>query len=138
MLIDVGSSGPRSASFFFLGVSYRSELNFGLAIKQALWMTYRCGFPRMRPYLHTDDTGWGCMLRSAQMLMANALLRHLALDAMPWHQIQQRVLQWFVDSTGVEAVYSIHNLTRCGQLYDILPGEWYLSLIHISEPTRRS
>ena len=125
MLIDVGSSGPRSASFFFLGVSYRSELNFGLAIKQALWMTYRCGFPRMRPYLHTDDTGWGCMLRSAQMLMANALLRHLALDAMPWHQIQQRVLQWFVDSTGVEAVYSIHNLTRCGQLYDILPGEWY-------------
>lgn len=124
MLIDIDSSRPRSVDYFFLGVSYRSELNFGLAIKQALWMTYRFGFPRMRPYSHTDDTGWGCMLRSAQMLMANALLRHLAHDAMPWHQIQQRVLQWFVDSTDVEAVYSIHNLTRCGQLYDILPGEW--------------
>lgn len=41
-----------------------------------MWITYRSGFPRMEPYGYTDDSGWGCMLRSAQMLMAQALLRH--------------------------------------------------------------
>lgn len=41
-----------------------------------MWITYRSGFPRMEPYGYTDDSGWGCMLRSAQMLMTQALQRH--------------------------------------------------------------
>lgn len=41
-----------------------------------MWITYRSGFPRMDPYGYTDDSGWGCMLRSAQMLMTQALQRH--------------------------------------------------------------
>ena len=41
-----------------------------------MWVTYRSGFPRMEPYGYTDDSGWGCMLRSAQMLMIQALQRH--------------------------------------------------------------
>lgn len=41
-----------------------------------MWITYRSGFPKMEPYGYTDDSGWGCMLRSAQMLMIQALQRH--------------------------------------------------------------
>ncbi|CAN0118782.1 unnamed protein product [Laminaria digitata] len=41
-----------------------------------MWVTYRSGFPKMEPYGYTDDSGWGCMLRSAQMLMTQALQRH--------------------------------------------------------------
>lgn len=41
-----------------------------------MWHTYRSGYPRMEPYGYTDDSGWGCMLRSAQMLMTQALQRH--------------------------------------------------------------
>lgn len=47
-----------------------------LDLFSTMWITYRSGFPRMEPYGYTDDSGWGCMLRSAQMLMTQALQRH--------------------------------------------------------------
>lgn len=110
---------------YVLGVSCKSEDDFQSMLRRVVWLTYRCGFPRMSPHDVSDDAGWGCMLRSAQMLMANALLRHLAPEAMTWTEKRHRVLRWFSDSGGSEEVYSIHNLVKCGQTYDILPGEWY-------------
>jgi cysteine protease ATG4 len=41
-----------------------------------LWMTYRHNYPPIRPSNHKTDIGWGCMLRSGQSLLANALLIH--------------------------------------------------------------
>ena len=61
---------------YVLGAACATEDDVDRAVGAALWLTYRCGFPEMTPYAYTDDAGWGCMLRSAQMLMANALLRH--------------------------------------------------------------
>ena len=39
--------------------------------------TYRSGFETLSPYHYSDDAGWGCMLRSAQMIMAQAFSRHI-------------------------------------------------------------
>lgn len=88
-------------------------------VESMLWFTYRCGFEAMSPYGYCDDAGWGCMLRSCQMLLGNAMLRHLGECR------RKEIVRWFADAPGERAIYSIHNMVRVGQRYDMLPGEWY-------------
>ena len=97
-----------------------------------IWLTYRKDFPQMNPYEYTNDAGWGCMLRTTQMLLAHALQR-LVLGKSNWG-IDWNVplpidliemLKWFVDSTSSECLYSIHHMVKVGIQYDKLPGEWF-------------
>ena len=41
------------------------------------WMTYRANFSQIRGTTLSTDCGWGCMVRSGQMILATALHRHL-------------------------------------------------------------
>ena len=88
------------------------------AVAELLWFTYRCGFEELAPYGFTDDAGWGCMLRSAQMLLGNALTRNGAAPRLATAAL-------FADAPGADAPFGLHNFAKCGLRYDVLPGEWY-------------
>ncbi|KAK4159670.1 putative cysteine protease ATG4 [Cladorrhinum sp. PSN259] len=115
-----------------------------------IWMTYRTGFeviprsadPKATSSLSfamrlktsfgdqtgfSSDTGWGCMIRSGQSLLANAML--VARVGRDWRRTtdpnpEREVLSMFADDA--RAPYSLHNFVKhgavaCGKY----PGEWF-------------
>ncbi|KAG9149724.1 hypothetical protein Leryth_012437 [Lithospermum erythrorhizon] len=91
-------------------------------------ITYRKGFAAIEDTKYTSDAGWGCMLRSSQMLVAQALLVHQlgrswrkALDK-PLEPTYFEILHLFGDS--MISAYSIHNLLQAGKAYGLAPGSW--------------
>ncbi|KAH7369917.1 putative cysteine protease atg4 [Rhexocercosporidium sp. MPI-PUGE-AT-0058] len=115
-----------------------------------IWLTYRSNFPtipksqdpkaassmslsvRLRSQLvdqagFTSDTGWGCMIRSGQSLLANALV--MLRMGRDWRRgsasLEERgIVSLFADNP--KAPYSIHKFvehgaTACGKH----PGEWF-------------
>jgi cysteine protease ATG4 len=97
-----------------------------------LWITYRQGFEPIRPSEKTSDTGWGCMLRTGQMILAEALVRHyLGLDWRLGYNKKQVVLQyakiisWFFDRPSSESPFSIHRVAVLGKEYGKQIGEWF-------------
>ena len=103
------------------------------------WFTYRCDFPEIKPYAISTDTGWGCMLRSAQMLIGQALRLHFksrdwrspsSLSSQRQDPFLRSFLTWFADFPSTnECIYSLHNMVASGLAnYDKLPGEWYVLL----------
>ncbi|KAI1082668.1 cysteine protease ATG4 [Whalleya microplaca] len=115
-----------------------SALSFSVRIKSQL--SDQNGF--------ASDSGWGCMIRSGQSLLANAMV--IQRLGRGWRRNSQdkddrEILSLFADDP--RAPYSIHNFVRhgasaCGKY----PGEWFgpsatarciQALTNATEPTLR-
>ncbi|XP_054614722.1 cysteine protease atg4da-like [Dunckerocampus dactyliophorus] len=76
------STFRKTSPVIMLGNSYnlndkgQSE-RFHHSFASLLWLTYRRGFPQLPGCSLTTDSGWGCLLRTGQMLLARGLLLHL-------------------------------------------------------------
>ncbi|XP_055923800.1 cysteine protease ATG4D [Eupeodes corollae] len=101
-----------------------------------LWMTYRREFPIMNGSNYTSDCGWGCMLRSGQMLLAQGLLCHFLGRSWRWDpetqlhstyedNLHRKIIKWFGDSSSKNSPFSIHALVNLGQEMGKKPGDWY-------------
>lgn len=132
-----------TSDIWLLGVCYKisqDELsvdspatNNGLAafeedFSSRILMTYRKGFSAIGDSKYTSDVNWGCMLRSSQMLVAQALLFHLL--GRSWRrQLQTPLDQDYLDILNLfgdseESAFSIHNLLQAGKAYDLTAGSW--------------
>ncbi|XP_072319330.1 cysteine protease atg4da [Eucyclogobius newberryi] len=80
---------------------------FRLAFASRIWMTYRKEFPQLEGTSWTTDCGWGCMLRSGQMMLAQGLLVHLMPRDWIWpdaHQLTDVDFEVFHPRSPVRAV----------------------------------
>ncbi|GLT66067.1 hypothetical protein SLA2020_384600 [Shorea laevis] len=139
-----GKTGISSSTsdIWLLGVCYKilsdesygdADAGTGLhAFKQdfssRLLMTYRKGFDAIGDTNFTSDVRWGCMLRSSQMLVAQALLFHQLGRSWrkplqkPYDQQYIKILHQFGDSKSM--AFSIHNLLQAGKAYGLAAGSW--------------
>lgn len=118
-------------------------------LESRVWLTYRNNFPpipkssdpaagsgmsfatKLRNLGNqggfSSDTGWGCMIRSGQSLLANALCTlQLGRDWQKGQSEQQHkdLLSLFADSP--DAPFSIHKFVEHGaQACGKHPGEWF-------------
>ncbi|KAK7256312.1 hypothetical protein RIF29_29753 [Crotalaria pallida] len=91
-------------------------------------ITYRKGFTAIGDSKYTSDVNWGCMLRSSQMLVAQALVFHKL--GRSWRKTVDKpldkeyidILQLFGDSEAF--AFSIHNLLQAGKGYGLAVGSW--------------
>ncbi|XP_019453149.1 PREDICTED: cysteine protease ATG4-like isoform X1 [Lupinus angustifolius] len=91
-------------------------------------ITYRKAFNAIGDSNYTSDVNWGCMLRSGQMLVAQALIFHKlgrswrkSVDK-PQDKEYINILRLFGDSEA--SAFSIHNLLEAGKGYGLAVGSW--------------
>ncbi|XP_054707992.1 cysteine protease ATG4B-like [Uloborus diversus] len=132
-IIDYVDLKKLTEPVWLLGKQYRvhegdefEKLNEDIVSKP--WFTYRKQFSAIGDSGLTSDSGWGCMHRCGQMLMAQALIvRHLGRE-FTWcsddpDQTYLSLMEQFDDRP--ECRYSIHSIAIEGSLLEKQIGQWY-------------
>ncbi|KAJ3210515.1 Cysteine protease atg4b [Clydaea vesicula] len=116
--------------------------NFIKNFKSLPWLTYRSNFPKIVGTEFTTDLGWGCMLRTGQMLLCNCFffkyfgkfcdqyeskdveVDNIFLEKKNFKfETYTKILSWFLDSNTSH--YSIHRISLLGNQHEKRVGEWF-------------
>lgn len=103
----------RSVLIKFIKGNIIKEENIKKHIKSFIFISYRFGFPLCHNL--DSDIGWGCTIRSSQMMMASILQNIYN---------KKDLINKFIDND--KNCYSIHNFVDYGKvIMDIKPGNWF-------------
>jgi len=148
--LDVKASFGRQAPVWLLGKCYdKAEgqstsigADFSADFASRCWFTYRKDFPEFPSAPGVDtDCGWGCMIRSGQMLVAAALVQQRLGRDWRWPGVQENqhervryshrrervhrsIVRLFADS--LDAPLSIHRLVESADgMLGRKVGDWF-------------
>jgi len=110
--------------------------------RSKLWMSYRRNFEEIPGTTLTSDCGWGCMLRSGQMMIAQALVLHwlgrhwrrrtnsqeeaTSLEIWKQDRLHRAILRLFGDNADSSACpLSLHCLVGLGAGLGRRAGDWF-------------
>ncbi|XP_036945705.1 cysteine protease ATG4D-like [Acanthopagrus latus] len=101
------SKFSKSSPVIMFGQSYElidqgERERFRRSFVTLLWLTYRRGFPQLPGGSLTTDSGWGCVLRTGQMLLAQGLLLHLMPPGWTW-SVSHHVVRDDMDLLGLNS-----------------------------------
>eukprot|EP00002_Diphylleia_rotans_P009886 TRINITY_DN2024_c0_g1_i1.p1 TRINITY_DN2024_c0_g1~~TRINITY_DN2024_c0_g1_i1.p1 ORF type:complete len:251 (-),score=20.35 TRINITY_DN2024_c0_g1_i1:101-853(-) len=93
------------------------------------WITYRSEIPITPEFPFSSDAGWGCMIRSGQMLIAQAyacyfLGRDWLVTTGDFPYLYWRILHMFRDLDEPSSPFSIQNIMKVGARLGVSAGEW--------------
>ena len=128
-------SVPVGTNIYLLGKPYSSTevidesvtLSFLDDFESRILLTYRRNIDGL--YTLTSDAGWGCTIRSTQMLVAQSLSSLLLgsdwrISSREHMDIYKDILSNFLDIPS--AALSIHKIVDFGQTnLGIIPGNWF-------------
>ncbi|KAJ6241661.1 cysteine protease atg4 [Anaeramoeba flamelloides] len=97
-------------------------------LESRIYLSYRHNFQSVQGF--TTDTGWGCMYRTGQMMLAQAFQFFLLGRNWRFTKTHEKelliyfgIVRWFCDDRL--APYSIHKMMNEGFSLGIKPGEWH-------------
>lgn len=124
---------PSEEPVYILGTKYSTlhDLDDLRAdVTTRIWLTYRKNFPAIGGTGPTSDSGWGCMLRCGQMVLAQALMRRYLGRGWRWDSECSRKDQDYMDILRLfqdkkNCPYSIHQIAQMGVSEGKAIGEWF-------------
>lgn len=114
---------------------------FEVDFSSRIWLTYRKEFQEFSGTKLNTDCGWGCMIRSGQMMLAQAVVLHwlgrnwrwsnmqtgiISVDHWKTERLHRAIIQLFSDTPDdTRSPLSIHKLVGLGRSAGKQPGEWF-------------
>jgi len=102
-------------------------------IQSFLWVSYRDSFEPLLPSTYRSDAGWGCMIRTTQMMVGTALQRFLLPKGFVYKENSEELkesnyqtsVRVFLDHPVDTCPLSIHNLLVHAKCFNKPAGTWF-------------